>query len=125
VTDLAPYSDVERMLVAELATFGTTGTVDNGARPFVRALRVGGVDNGVTDTARVVVDVIATTRDEAWEIARQVQQRLISGPFAVPGEGIVDRARTDTGPAEAAYDDPDVRLVTATYVVSSRRSHLA
>lgn len=125
MSDLAPYSDVERMLVAALAPFGTTGTVDTGARPFVRPRRVGGVDDRVTDVARVVVDVLATTRDEAWRIARQVQQRLISGPFAVPGEGIVDRARTETGPAEAAYDDPDVRLVSATYVVSSRRSQLA
>jgi hypothetical protein len=120
-----PYADVERMLVVDLAGFGQTGTVlPDGlpdALPFVRTRRIGGTDDGVTDRARVVVDVLAATRGQAWDVARHLQQHMLSGPRAVPGAGIIDRATTDVGPQDAPYEDVRVRLVTATYNVSSRR----
>lgn len=125
MTDLAPYSDVERMLVDLLTDFGGTGTVlpaDLPSKlPFVRPRRIGGSDNGITDRARVVVDVFAATRAQAWETARLLQQRMISGPRRVPGVGIIDRATTNVGPQDAPYEDQRVRLVTAIYDVSSRR----
>lgn len=125
MTDLAPFSDVERMLVDVLADFGGTGTVlptDLPSKlPFVRPRRIGGTDDGVTDRARVVIDVFAGTRAQAWDVARRLQQRMISGPRRVPGVGIIDRATTNVGPQDAPYEDQRVRLVTAIYDVSSRR----
>jgi hypothetical protein len=125
MTDLAPYSDVERMLVDVLADFGETGTVLPtdlaGKLPFVRPRRIGGADDGVTDQARVVVDVFAGTRAQAWDVARRLQQRMISGPRRVPGLGVIDRATTNVGPQDAPYEDQRVRCVTAIYDVSSRR----
>lgn len=117
----APYANVERLLVADLADFGKTGTIDDGTRPFVRPRRIGGTDDGVTDRARVVVDVLAKTYAQAWDIARDLQQYMISGPRRVPGVGIIDRATTNVGPQEAPHDDQQTRLVTAIYDVSSRR----
>lgn len=127
MTDLAPYSDVERLLVTALTEFGQTGTVlptDLPSKvPFVRPRRIGGADDRVTDVARVVIDVFAASRAQAWEVARLLQQRMISGPRLVPGVGIIDRATTNTGPQDAPYEDERVRLVTAIYDVSSRRPH--
>lgn len=125
MTDLAPYSDVERMLVTALTDFGETGTVLPtdlpGMVPFVRPRRIGGNDDGVTDRARVVIDVFAGTRAQAWDIARRLQQRMISGPRRIPDVGIIDGATTNVGPQDAPYEDSRVRLVTAIYDVSSRR----
>lgn len=127
MTDLAPYADVERLLVAVLADFGQVGTVlpsDLHAKlPFVRPRRIGGADDRVTDVARVVVDVFAVSRAVAWDLALRVQQRMISGPRLVPGAGVIDRATTNVGPQDAPYEDSRVRLVTAIYDVSSRRPH--
>ena len=125
--DLDPYADVERMLVADLADFGATGTaLPDGlpdVLPFVRSRRVGGSDNGVTDVARVVVDVFAASRAAAWDVARRVQQHMLSGPRRIPGAGIIDQAVTNVGPQDAPYEDQRIRCVTAMYDVSSRRPH--
>lgn len=125
MADRAPYSDTEAMLVNVLADFGTTGTVTpddlQDQLPFVKPARIGGADDGVTDVARVDVDVLAGTRAQAWDIARRLQQRLISAPIRVPGIGVIDRARTEVGPHEAPYEDETIRRVLATYRVSARR----
>lgn len=127
MTDLAPYSDIERILVVALGDFGATGTVLPAdlpdSLPFVRPRRIGGNDNGVTDVARVVIDVFAVSRATAWDVARRVQQRMLSGPRRIPDIGIIDRATTNVGPQDAPYEDSRVRLVTAIYDVSSRRPH--
>lgn len=121
----APYPDVEALLIAALSRFGQAGTVlPDGLDElplFIRARRIGGRDDRITDAARMAVDVFAPTRAAAWEQARLIQQHLISGPRAIPGAGIIDRVRTEVGLQEAAYDTPGVRCVTAIYVVSCRR----
>ncbi|WP_329520507.1 phage tail termination protein [Spirillospora sp. NBC_01491] len=125
MTDLAPYADAEQLLVTALAGFGRTGTVlpdDLRDLPlFVRVRRLGGTDDRVTDQARIAVEVFAPTRAAAWETARLVQQRLISGPTRVPGAGVIDRVRTEVGPQDLPYEDPRIRCVSATYLVSARR----
>lgn len=119
-----PYADVEKMLATVLEVFAPAGSVDDGTRPFVRVMRIGGADDGVTDRPRVVVDVLADTRDEAWSIARALQQYLTRRPRAVPGLGIIDRVTTDVGPQYAPHEDARTALVTATYIVASRRSRI-
>ena len=127
MTDFDPFPDVERLLVEGLADFGRTGTVlpDDLAELelFVRVMRLGGVDDRITDQARVDVAVFAKTRVAAWQAGREIQQRLISGPMRVPGVGVMDRAVTETGLQDFPYEDVRVRAVLATYLVSARRPH--
>ncbi|WP_073946523.1 hypothetical protein [Streptomyces kebangsaanensis] len=126
MADLAPYPDIEDLLVQALADLTSTGTVyppDLEAQlPFTRVRRVGGGDDRRTDTALVEVETAAATRAQAWQVARQVQQRLISGPFHAPGAGVMDRAQTEIGLRGVLHDNPAVRCVLATYSVSARRT---
>ncbi|KWT61830.1 hypothetical protein ADL21_11125 [Streptomyces albus subsp. albus] len=123
--DLAPFPDIEDVLVRALADFGTCGTVTPAdlqhRLPFVRPRRLGGGGGKVTDGPRVDIDVTARTRAEAMSIARAVQQRLLSGPLRVPAAGIIDRAVTEMGPHEVPADDPHLRRVVATYRLAARR----
>jgi len=125
VADLAPYPDVEEVLADALVEFGETGSTypaDLEAHlPFVRIRRTGGDDDRRTDRPLVDVEVAAATRAHAWEVSRLVQQRLLSGPFRVPGAGIVDRASTQIGLRRVLHENPNIRCVLATYTVSLRR----
>lgn len=126
MADLAPYPDVEDLLADALTDFGETGSsypADlEASLPFVRARRNGGEDDRRTDRPLVDVEVAAGTRAQAWEKARAVQQRLISGPIRVPGVGIIDRAETSIGPRNVLHDNPAVHgCVLATYRISLRR----
>jgi hypothetical protein len=125
MADLPPFPDVEDLLSEAFTDLGETGseTPDDlqDHLPFIRITRIGGSDDRRTDTSRVDVDCFGATRAQAWQIARAVQQRLISGPTHVPGTGLIDRARTELGPRRAAHPDQNVRRVLATYRVSARR----
>ncbi|MFE9337765.1 hypothetical protein [Streptomyces sp. NPDC007063] len=125
MADLAPFPDVEDVLADALAGFGETGSeypADLEAHlPFVRIRRTGGDDDRRTDRPLADVEVAAATRAQAWEIARQVQQRLLSGPIRVPGVGIVDRASTQVGLRHVLHENPNIRCVLATYRPSLRR----
>ncbi|WP_335936620.1 hypothetical protein [Streptomyces sp. PTD5-9] len=125
MADLALFPDIEDLLVQALADLSRTGTVYppglEGRLPFTRVRRIGGGDDRRTDTALVEVETAAATRAQAWQVARQVQQRLISGPLRVPGAGVMDRAVTDVGLRGVLHDNPAVRCVLATYRVSARR----
>ncbi|MGW5122969.1 phage tail termination protein [Streptomyces sp. NPDC004069] len=124
--DLAPFPDIEDLLVQALADLTQTGTVYppdlERQLPFTRVRRVGGGDDRRTDTALVEVETAAGTRAQAWEMARKVQQRLTSGPLLVPGAGVMDRAQTEFGLRGVLHDNPKVRCVLATYSVSARRT---
>ncbi|RDG37961.1 phage tail termination protein [Streptomyces corynorhini] len=125
--DLAPYPDLEYLLVQALAVPALPAAVtvyppDLEQRlPMVRVVRLGGADDGRTDAARIEIETAAATRAQAWEIARSVQQLLLSGPLLVPGAGLIDRAVTEDGPHGVLHDNPAVRCVAATYRVSARR----
>ncbi|MFJ2567879.1 hypothetical protein ACIO02_33935 [Streptomyces sp. NPDC087568] len=126
MADLAPWPDVEDLLVQALADLTSTGTVYppdlEQQLPFTRVRRVGGGDDQRTDTALVEVETAAGTRAQAWQVARTVQQRLISGPLRVAGVGVMDRAQTEIGLRGVLHENPAVRCVLATYSVSTRRT---
>lgn len=120
---LAPYPDVEAVLVAHLGA-GTVTRLPADLQqrlPLRRVRRVGGGDDRITDASRVDVEVYAATRGEAMDAAREIQQKLISGPFVAAGV-VVDRCSTEVGPHEADHPDEKIRLVAATYRVACRRS---
>lgn len=125
MADLAPFPDVEDLLAQALIEFGETGSEypdDLEQRlPFHRIRRSGGGDDRRTDSALVDIETAAGTRAEAWQKARAVQQRLISGPIHVPGVGVLDRTRTEIGPRNVLHENPAVRCVLVTYRASARR----
>ncbi|EPD63176.1 DUF3168 domain-containing protein [Streptomyces sp. HGB0020] len=125
MADLAPFPDVEDLLVQALADLSTTGTVYSAdlddELPFTRVRRAGGTDDRRTDSALVDVETAAATRAQAWQVARAIQQRLLSGPLHVAGVGVVDRAVTEVGLRGVLLDNTRLRGVLATYRLSLRR----
>jgi hypothetical protein len=113
---------VFRDALGDLAAVGTRTPVPM-VTPFIRAARIGGGDDRVTDVARVAVTVFAATIAEAKSIAEQIRQRVIADGGLQAGSGSVDRGRTETGPNETGTDDPaQVRAMGAIYRVSLRRA---
>jgi hypothetical protein len=124
-----PYPDVERLLVTYLgAALGVRVVTDLPANlqqilPLVQVGRVGGADDVVTiDHARVDVDVVATGRGAAVELAERCRDALrMSLPGQVVDGVTVSRVRTGKGPAWRPYDDTtNVRRFGATYEITTR-----
>ena len=136
MADPAGFPDVEaclRELFADLVVDPTdVGTVIpadlqdriNAGRNVIRLYRIGGSDDWYTDRPRVMVENYDATVAAAKASAEQVRQRLILRPHRT-SVGVIDRAVTETGPAEWPYTDPSIRLIRATYRLSLRRHRTA
>lgn len=132
MADLTAFVDAEHALMDALADLVTDPadvvtvlpndlqTRIAAGRHVIRVRCIGGGDNRISDHPRVDVETFAGTRAVAWPLAETIRQRLISGPQRTT-HGVIDRATTEVGPQEIPYDDPDVRRVTATYRLSTRR----
>lgn len=121
VTDWPDPDAVFRDALTDLAQTGTR-TPDPMVLPFIRASRIGGTDDRVTDVARMAVTVFAATLAEAKTVIAQVRQRVIADGGMVTDSGAVDRGRTETGPNETGTNDPaQVRAMGAIFRVSLRR----
>lgn len=129
---LAVYPDVPHAVCDLLASLANGADIEAPADlesqlPWIRVTRTGGESDRVSDTATVVVDVMASGATQAWDIAKLALQRLIRGPFLSDvsfrtAHGQVDKAKVNVGPALLPPTDSDnLRLVTATYTVSVRR----
>ncbi|MEU6033973.1 hypothetical protein ABZ801_01045 [Actinomadura sp. NPDC047616] len=119
------FPDVESLLVHLLSPLATTVSVTppdlQDRMPIIRVRRIGGADDGITDTSRVDVDVHASSRTEAHTLAEQVRQFLLDGPHTAHG-GVIDRIVTEVAPHSLTHPDPGTRVVTATYRATTRRS---
>ncbi|MGH3097347.1 MAG: hypothetical protein ACRDMV_15290, partial [Streptosporangiales bacterium] len=75
-----------------------------------------------TEVARVSVEVYAASSSAARDIAKTIQQRLISGPTPTD-HGVLDQATAEVGPhkVSAGSRSDAMRLCAATYRVSTRR----
>lgn len=131
MTDRAAFPDTEAVLrdalvdlVASCDNIGSATPSDlqtAGTMPYIRVQRIGGEDDGFTDSALVAIDAFAGDRTTSITLAEAIRQRLISGPNTVDG-GTIDRATTATAPNEVPWsDDQTVRRFTASYRVSARR----
>lgn len=130
MTDPAPFVDVEDALEEVLADLVAadhvvtwTGTdlqelLADG--PLIKVRRLGGDATRFTAVPRVDIDVYATTEEAASPVAGRVLDRLLGRAHATTA-GVIDRAEVEVLPHEVPYDDDGVRLVTATYRVSTRR----
>lgn len=132
MTELAVYPDVPHAVCDLLADLAGGADIEIPADlqsrvPWIRVTRTGGQSNRVTDTASLVIDVFAENADDAQDIAKQVLERLVRGPFLSgvsfrTAHGQIDKARVNVSPALLPPTDSDnLRLVTATYTVSVRR----
>lgn len=85
--------------------------------PFVRADRVGGASrDGVTDRPVVDVDVYASTRREAKEIAQLIEQLLLSRPSPI------DSCTVLMAPQRVKWvEDSPIRRFYASYHLGLRR----
>ena len=125
MADLAPYAPAELAVcdaVEDIVPCSVWTGEDLPERlPAGQVRRVGGPDNGHTDTARVVVSVFAASASQARILSEQVRQRLTSGPRRTPS-GVIDRVSTESGPQIAPTADSDaVRRRDAIYRVRVRR----
>jgi hypothetical protein len=130
-TDTSPtgYPDIERVLCDHFADLGTCGTRTpgdlQGELPFIRIRRVGGIDDQVTDRARVDVEVFTASRADGEVAAEHIRQRLsVRGPLYVTSGGrlvVVDRTLLLSGPVELAWPDPVIRMFHASYQLECRR----
>jgi len=129
---LTVYPDVAHAVCDLIAGLANGADIETPADlqsqvPWIKVTRTGGASDRITDTATLVIDVFAAGATEAWDIAKQVLERLIRGPFLSDvsfrtDHGQVDKARVNVAPALTPPTDSDnLRLVTATYTVSVRR----
>jgi hypothetical protein len=93
---------------------------------FVRVLRVGGGDDGITDRALVEADHFAPTRGAAIELAGKGRQLLAgdgpNGKFHRVDGRILDKVTAPRGPVERPWSATrNLRRFTVSYEVSARR----
>lgn len=115
------FPDVQRVLKTLVLT--VDGVVGAGPETpgdlqqrlsFVRATRVGGGADRVTDSPVVDVDVFADRYDVGWPLAAAIRDLLLDPPHVVDG-AVIDTCTLITGPMELPWSDPGVRRFLATY----------
>lgn len=135
MSDLKPFPDVEVAVMDILERDfefdlgpGDVGGVTPfdlgrrlaGGRNFVRVAMVTGRDDRLTAFSVVDVDVFASTRDGARDLAERIRAHLLGYPLTV-GTVTLDRVVTETAPIQAPWEDENVRRRLATYRISTRR----
>jgi hypothetical protein len=130
VTVLAPYPDIELVMLDLLRPLGKTVTATDAVidPPVVVVQRVGGTDDGVTDRPVVQITCLHTSRSAAWAMARQAQQIVLAaGGNAVSGTYVtgvfIDSARTVTPPDQLTDRNANLRPVSAQYRLGLRRTY--
>lgn len=125
MTDNAPFPNIRAALIELLADLGTGGVRTPadlaGACPFILIRRNGGSDDRITDSAHIDIDVFAIQPSDAETLAEDVRQRLIAGPHSLTN-CVIDRADCTFGPTAVPWSNTNVSLVTASYLVTARRS---
>jgi hypothetical protein len=120
------FPDVQVLLVRHLEqTLGAghvgieTPTDLDGALPFVRVRRVGGLSDLLNDFSTVDVDVFAGLYAAAELLAEQIRQDLVGPP---PPLALLDRVSCVNAPRELPWGDgATVRRFGATYTAVARR----
>jgi hypothetical protein len=128
----ATWPDAEKTVMALLAPVARTVTSTPSPLnpPIIRVQRVGGSDDGLSDFPRMEVACYGTDRAQAWAMAEQVRQLVLSCPrteiTTTAGPVLVDSARTDNPPVQVPYaTTEDTRRVLAYYRLAWRRQRTA
>lgn len=117
------YPDIEAVLIEYLSALAQTGEVtpESLEQPFIRVNRVGGLDDGITDRARVEVACYSPTRRESQALAEHARQYLIAADGTDAAGVFIDHVITETQAGRSAYPNEDVRRIAAVYRFSLRR----
>lgn len=100
---------------------GSTQLPGDFALPAVLVTRLGGRDDGKTDSARIQVIVIGETEESTETLAEDIRHFLVD-TRPIRGAGLLlDGATTEVAPHRVPYPDPQVSEYLAVYVVTSRR----
>lgn len=95
-----------------------------GALPAVQVIRRGGPDDGVTDTSRLDVYVLADG-EEACEKWAELIRLTLTTQHPIRGDGrMVDGCVTEVGPHRVPYADELIVQYNATYAATARRMML-
>jgi hypothetical protein len=122
---LAAFPDVEAdvlpMALAGIqdATVGTETPAD--FVRYIRALRTGGTDDGITDSPICAVTTYAPTRAESVAMSAEAGRRIRALAATDVGGVLIDYTSVYTGPLEQPDLNPDIRAVTTYYVIEYRR----
>jgi hypothetical protein len=130
-----PFQDVELVLldlIDPVFPVVVTATNETIAGETVQIERVGGSDNGITDSPRVRITCYAETRPKAWRLARNVQAflinkattQIITGPETAeeyPRGVQLDSVSTATPPRQLAEGGRNARIVETIYQFGLRR----
>lgn len=121
------FPDVTRLLVTALEVWvdddpdrtGPETPLDLQERlPFIRAYRIGGGREPVSDFPTVAVDVFAGSYSVAEALAEDVDQWLCGPPPPIP---VFDRVVHDVGPRRLPWGDERIFRWQAQYTVVTRR----
>lgn len=120
------YQDTEAALVTWVKTIEGVAAAGNATTDalsssltFVRVMRIGGQDNGITDAAMVDIDVFAATRSAAWAVAERIRAGL--RPRTRAGAAIIDSVRTSVSPRQLPWSNDNIKRYSATYGITLRR----
>lgn len=120
------FPDVTRLLVTELEVW-VAGAVNTGPEtpvdlqerlPFIRAYRIGGGRDRLSDFPTVAVDVFASSYTEAEGLAEDVAQWLCGPP---PPIAVLDRVEPDVAPRQLPWGDERIVRFQAQFTLVTRR----
>lgn len=126
MTDLlAAFPDVEAE-VLPVVLAGIQGATVGTETPasfdrYIRALRTGGTDDGITDSPIVAVTTYAPSRAESMAMTAEAARRIRAAAATTAGGVLIDYTSVYTGPLEQPDQNPDIRAVTTYYVIEYRR----
>jgi hypothetical protein len=89
--------------------------------PLIVVRRVGGVDDRITDYARVQVHTFGATHAVARNLAEGCRQAALAAPATEVAGAHIDRVVTESAPAYADYGVPTLHRYVATYRFEYRR----
>ena len=123
---MTAFADVEALVVDHLETVTGTRTVTKlpelleAAMPIYRVGVVGGVDDKLTDRARIQVESFAATRADSADLAEVAREAMHGLAHTVVAGWLVDTTETLSRPMWVDYANDHVQRFVATYQVDSR-----
>jgi hypothetical protein len=120
------FPDVTRLLVTELEVWVPDGTHTGPETPddlqvrlpFIRAYRIGGGRDRLSDFPTVAVDVFDGSYTGAEALAEDVAQWLCGPP---PPLAVLDRVEPDVAPRRLPWGDDRIFRFQAQYTLVTRR----
>lgn len=116
-------------LLAQLAAADRVGVATpadlTGLLPFIRVTRAGGPRDGLSDFARIHIDVLDDDYDAGFALAEDIAAFLARRTGLRYGPVVIDRCGVDSAPSEVVPWAPGIFRFEASYTVVSRRHSVA